>query len=85
MVSVKTPLLSSMRTTSSLFPLSTEILATSARAKLKSAEPSSPTSTCRNRRIAVLQAKREPVARVRSVDPQLALLEPGIVDHRRVA
>ena len=46
-VSVKRPLLSSMRTTSSPFPPLTEIFAISARANLKSAEPSSPTSTCR--------------------------------------
>ena len=46
-VSVKRPLLSSMRTTSSPFPPLTEIFPISARANLKSAEPSSPTSTCR--------------------------------------
>jgi hypothetical protein len=47
LLSVKTPLLSSMRTRSSPARASTAIFAISLRSKSKSAEPSSPTSTCR--------------------------------------
>ena len=44
-VSEKAPLLSSILTRSSPAPARTSIFATLARSKLKSAEPSSPTST----------------------------------------
>ena len=67
MLSVKTPLLSSMRTKSSPARPSTTILATNLRLTLNSAEPSSPTSTWRMsgrpafRRSAILSLARVPL------------------------
>ena len=82
MVSVKRPLLSSMRTTSSPFPPLTEIFRDLRTRESEVGRAVVPDVDLQNRRVAALQPKCEPVARVGSLDRQLAMRELRIIERR---